>query len=1223
MDAFSSFLPMDRRQALANGYALPEQLQGAALFADLSGSSALTEELAAAYGPQRGAEELTQLLNRIYNVLTVEIDRYGGSVIGFSGDAILAWFDGADGHRAVTCALALQAAFVPVAGVPLPAARQVTLGLKVAVAAGAARRFLVGDRAIRMIEVLAGAVLDRLAAAERLARQGEVVLDPLTAACLRSRVRVAATRPGPRGAGPFVVVGGLARAAAPAPWPPLSPGALTPAQVRPWLLPAVHAWLASGQGDFLTELRPAVALFLRFAGLDYDHDAATGARLDAYIRWVQGILARYDGSLIQVTIGDKGSYLYAAFGAPLAHADDARRAVAAALELRAPPADLAYITGSAIGISGGLARTGTYGGSTRTYGVLGDAVNLGAGLMQAAAAGQVLLSGDLAGAVERSYTLHAVPRVPVKGPRATVPVLAVVGPRPTPAIRLQEPEYTHPLVGRAAELAHVAQLTARVLAGQGRILGLVAEAGMGKSRLVAEIIRRAMAAGMQGYGGAAQATGTRIAYLAWHAVWRAFFDLDPAAALDVQVAELEAAVAGVDPALRRRVPLLAPALGLSLPDNDLTRDMDAQLRKESLEALLVDCVKHRAQITPLLLVLEDAHWLDALSADLLGAIGRAIGALPVLVLLAYRPPDSTGGPALPVLALPYAGELRVGELSGAEVAELIADRLAAAGHPPALPAVLVDAITTRAAGNPFYIEELLNYLQDRGIALTDMANMDVMQLPDSLQSLILSRIDTLTVEQQTTLKVASIIGRVFPAAWLWRVHPDLGPVERVQADLRALAALDLTPLETPEPDPRYLFKHIITQEVTYASLPFALRARLHEQLATWLESSADAANPPLDLLAYHFGRSANTAKQHEYYRKAGDAAAARFANAAAVQYYENLLALLPAHEQGPVHVLLGDMQERLSAWDAAETHYRAALTLVGGVANAVHHAQASLGLGAVERARGAYSAAVIWLEQARREFADLGRQDGLSLVLIHLAIVYWVQGKLDQTQALVDEILALEETTGDKWRISRALHLLGNVDLSRGDYPMAREWWVRSLVLKRELGDKPGIAGSVTNMALAAFNEGQYTEARTLVTESLALYQELGSRREYGQARGVLARIHLAEGDFTTARSLFAANLILFRDLGARQEIVVSLIGLAAATEPAESRYAVRLIAAALALLAAIDSAIEPGDQLRADAVVAAAHARLGADGVREAWAQGQAMAWASAVDYALAPGDG
>jgi tetratricopeptide (TPR) repeat protein len=226
------------------------------------------------------------------------------------------------------------------------------------------------------------------------------------------------------------------------------------------------------------------------------------------------------------------------------------------------------------------------------------------------------------------------------------------------------------------------------------------------------------------------------------------------------------------------------------------------------------------------------------------------------------------------------------------------------------------------------------------------------------------------------------------------------------------------------------------------------------------------------------------------------------------------------------------------------------------------------------------------------------------------------------------EVLALEGTNGDKWRISRALHLLGNVGLSRQDYPMARRWWGQSLALKRELGDKPGIAASVTNMALAAFNEGQYAEARTLVTESLALYQELGFRREYGQARGVLAGIHLAERDPATARSLFAANLILFRDLGARHEIAVALIGLAEATRLAEStpaalRYALRLVAAATALLAAIDSLIEPRDQLWADSVVAAGQVRLSADEVQEIWAQGQSMAWPEAVAYALAPDNG
>src|SRR5262249_36757942 len=152
-------------------------------------------------------------------------------------------------------------------------------------------------------------------------------------------------------------------------------------------------------------------------------------------------------------------------------------------------------------------------------------------------------------------------------------------------------------------------------------------------------------------------------------------------------------------------------------------------------------------------------------------------------------------------------------------------------------------------------------------------------------------------------KVASVIGRAFPVAWLWGVHPNLGPAERVHADLEELARLNLATRAASEPEPRYLFKHVLIQEIAYESLPFAFRTQLHDQLAHWLEQHADA-EASLDLLAFHFGRSANPAKQREYYRRAGDAAAARFANTTAVDYYERLLTLLATDEQSDVLVSL-------------------------------------------------------------------------------------------------------------------------------------------------------------------------------------------------------------------------------------------------------------------------------------------------------------------------------
>src|SRR5262245_29094822 len=152
-------------------------------------------------------------------------------------------------------------------------------------------------------------------------------------------------------------------------------------------------------------------------------------------------------------------------------------------------------------------------------------------------------------------------------------------------------------------------------------------------------------------------------------------------------------------------------------------------------------------------------------------------------------------------------------------------------------------------------------------------------LPSSLHTLILSRIDQLSERERAALKFASVIGRLFCFAWLQGAYPVLGDAARLRADLDALARLDLTPLDTPEPELTYLFKHIVTQEVAYQSLTAQARATLHEQLAAYLERLAgDDIDRYLDLLAYHYEHSENLAKKREYFQRAGEAAAARFAN---------------------------------------------------------------------------------------------------------------------------------------------------------------------------------------------------------------------------------------------------------------------------------------------------------------------------------------------------------
>jgi class 3 adenylate cyclase/tetratricopeptide (TPR) repeat protein len=1238
MDTISSFIPMDRRFALARGAELPERATGAALFADIAGFTPLAEALAAQLGPQRGAEELTDRLNDVYGRLTALIDYYGGSVIGFSGDALTCWFDdrvesrdwrvesreGASQSllstlqspaelRAVACALAMQAAMAGVG----------ELAIKVAVAYGPVRRFLLGDPRHQLIEALAGPTLDRLAAAEHLARQGEVVLDSQAAGQLGASLTVAEWRIGEAAGERYAVVGSIAEPARPRPWPALPPEALPHEKARPWLLPSVYDQLRTGHGEFLTELRPVITLFLRFGGLNYD-DATAGNKLDAYLRWAQEVVSRYEGTLLQLTIGDKGSYLYATFGAPLAHADDPARAVGAALELRRPPPDLASINVVQIGIAGGRARAGAYGGTTRTYGVQGDAVNLAARLMQAAAPGQILIEERLSAAIERRYALEPLPPIRLKGKREPVTVAAVVGARPTPAIHLQEPRYTLPLVGRTAILEQIEDHLAMAAGGHGQILGITADAGMGKSRLVAEIVRRAADHGFAAYGGEAQSHGTRSAYLAWRPLWHMLFGLDASAPPHTQAADLERALAEVDPALLPRLPLLGGLLELPIHESDLVRSMDLALRKEALEQMLAGYLKVRAAGAPLLLVLEDAHWLDPLSVDLLTAIGHSIAGLPMLLAITRRPPDAHHPDPLPALTLAHATELRLGELTNGEAHELIVLRANALfDTPQALPPEFTDQLIARAQGNPFYIEELLNYAWSSGLAGRDAAAWARANPPDSLASLVLSRIDQLTAEQQTIIKVASVIGRTFPVAWLWGVHPNLGPGERVHADLEELTRLGLAVRAAPEPEPRYLFKHVLIQEIAYDSLPFALRAHLHNELARWLEERADAQES-LDLLAFHYGRSANHTKQREYYRRAGDAAAARFANATAIDYYERLLELLPIDEQGEALVSLGDVLERIGAYADANARYHEALSIADTTNDRGTRAQAQRGQGMVQWRRGEYSNALDWLYRARANCLASGDTLGATQTLLQIAQVLMFQGETSRARALAEEAQALALAHGDLLNAGRALHLLGNLAANRNELPEAHAFWSKSIELKRAIGDTMGVAATLANMGLRAHDASEYDDAQAMLEESLRIFHEAGARQQFILARSTLVQIRLAKGDLADARRLLMEDLALLRELGARWEMALDFVALAEvslaeATTAERARCAARLNGAAAGLLASIGATFFViNDRARVERIRATCRNILGEVAEEAAWNEGQHMDWPEALNYAL-----
>ncbi len=1282
MESLLAYIPSDRLGALIRHENLPDWTNGAALFADISGFTPLTESLCNALGPRRGAEELTKHLETVYSVLIAEVDHYGGSVIGFAGDAMLCWFDGAlvasrqdisvpcPSALAVASALAMQQAMGAFARIALPDHSAASLGLKVTVASGPARRFVVGSPKAHLMDVLAGATVTRTAAAEHLASKGEVLTDAATAEALGERLVIREWREDPVDCERFAVVKGLTQPVRAAQARMPTADGLKPEELNPWLFPSLVERERAGQTAFLNEFRPCVALFVRFIGIDYDGDEAA-EQLNEFIFRAQAIVQRHGGTLLEITIGDKGSYAYINFGVFTAHEDDEHRAVQTALELRNVAQDLSFLEPLQMGVTQGALRVGANGGQTRrSFVAMGDEVNLAARLMSKAAPGEILLSSRVQRATESQFVFEPRPPVPFKGKAEPLPVFAVTGERRQRAYRLQEPNYALPMIGRAAELQIIGEKLDRALQNNAQVIGIVSDAGLGKSRLVAEVIRLARKKGFVGYGGACQSDGMNNPYLVWKSVWSAFFDVDPELPVRKQIRLLEGDIEDRTPERVQAMPLLSSLLDIAIAENEFTRALEPQHRKSALHALLLDCLESAAKEQPLLVVIEDAHWIDAMSHELLDELAKGLANSAICFLLAYRPQHE-----LHVEGLPSFTRIELRELTRSEAEQAIRAKLAQLypARRGAVPPELVDRLMQRAQGNPFYLEELLNYLRDRGLDPRDPADLEKIELPDSLHTLVLSRIDQLTEHEKSTLRVASIIGRLFPAAWLAGYYPVLGNVEHVKADLQELDALDITPVDPSERELAYLFKHIVLHEVTYESLPFATRSKLHELLAQYIEQRVEAGDlseaPFLDTLVHHYAHSANEAKQLEYLLMAGRAAEAAYANDAAVSYYRRAIALQPESQQAATMLRLAQVLELMGEWTDAEAMNRKAEALARSFHNAQERAQAEHALGILMRKRGVYAESEVWLERARTKYEETGNAVGISRVLSDLGELQRLQGKFAEARthydgslqvaarivdpkaqqaarayalkgagvvanwtgeyaeakARYEESLALCRELGDSHGVAVLLNNLGVIARFQRDLNAAWEANAESLALFRKMGNRWALGQLLNNQACIASDQGDYAQARSLLEESLSIRRQLGDKAGLALSLNTLADVLLDQGDYGSVTPLLEESLSINRELGDRTAIAYLLedyAGLAAAG--ARAGVALQLAGFAAALRDSIGAPLPAAEQARLERMLAPAKAALSVQDAASAWETGRSMSSEEAIDLArLCPSPG
>ncbi|RLC89577.1 MAG: hypothetical protein DRI77_15595, partial [Chloroflexi bacterium] len=732
--AVSSYLP---RQVVVPLLANPQIgrvegwfTHGTVMFADISGFTALSEKLSQL--GKEGAEEITAIVNRFFAALLDVTDHYGGDLLKFGGDAMLLFFGGADhALRACLAALRMQETMATLSETHTS---QGIFHLRMHIGLGSGPLFMAHLGSEEGMEfTVMGRAMGQMAQAEDQAAAGEVFMDSATYRAVAGHAIIGEIREG------FCHLVGF-REGTPdlggAPEDPLSTLPPPPTggdDALPWItgtvrrIRALELFLPPGLMDKIKleperitiggEYRPVTMFFANFYGIDEiieelgeTRSAEITAILNAHFTTMRRIIAKYGGVVNKVDSYAVGHRIMAFFGAPRAHVDDPERTVRAALEMQEAMAAFAELDTSQgffflkqrIGVNTGLVFAGNVGSPTRPeYSVMGGAVNLAARLMAVAADGQVLINQSTARQTGDTFLLHEQEPVRVKGISLPVHNYEVLG--------LQERRvravHRHPLIGRDAEWQTVHALTDLALAGETRVLTIVGDVGMGKSRFLEEVTAHwSEEHGASSISATCPSFGRHTPYLPWLDILRAFFGFDPADSNQVKMEKIEALLVESDPTWRDWTVLIGRLLGLEVEETGLVRGLDAQTRRRVIFRVVTGLVEHIAGEQPLLLVVDDLQWADDTSVALVNQVARQVSGRPLLLVLAHRPEETL---ALDVADLPRHTGLRLEELSDEASLRLLDTLLPTT---PQMPQQLKELILQNAQGNPLFIEEVAHSL---------------------------------------------------------------------------------------------------------------------------------------------------------------------------------------------------------------------------------------------------------------------------------------------------------------------------------------------------------------------------------------------------------------------------------------------------------------------------------------------------------------------------------
>ena len=891
-----------------------------------------------------------------------------------------------------------------------------------------------------------------------------------------------------------------------------------------------------------------------------------------------------------------GDSLVAIFGAPQAHEDDPERAVAAAVAIREAIARRSQLAPTPlrvrVGVNSGLVVAGATGDGRQT-GVLGDAVNIAARLQQAAGPGEVIVSASVWRRVRERYDAQHIGLLEVRGREQPVEAYRIEGPR-VPGARRQAP-----FVGRREEMALLDILWSSVEKGNTHVVSIAGEPGVGKSRLMSQFVPREEALDVRVSCDSERAFGPFLD-LVQGILGRRPVD---AADLKQQVTAL-----GVDAETGQ---LLGALLGLAGAP-PVVRMADEQ-QKRQVFAGVWQFLLAAPQGRPALILFDDLHWADRSSIELLGFLLERLNGVPMMIVLTIRP----GFEQIERSALRASHTaIHLEPMSREESVAVARGFLGVT----ALPEDLERIIGTRAEGNPFFIEELLQALLELGsLAVVDgravLARLDV-EIPDTVQGTVLARVDRLTPAERSLLQQLAVIGRHFSTDLVQAVTGD----EKIGASLDALARAQL--LVSPAPN-QWSFKHALIQEVTYETLLLRQRKDLHGRVAEALEAGAADDPASLEVLAGHYARAEISDKARRYSMAAGDLAAERMGFKEAMGRYETALRLWGSGDEegrlallgklGFASLLGGDLARSRSALIEAESGWRSLGNLRRAGATLSMLGRSHWANGEMDRAGDVLERAItvlspdgpspelvrayMWASTLHMLIGDVavGAQlartgleiatpldvDGMRANLLNtLGVCETSLGEIDGFQRL-DEARELADRSGDPEAIGRIYVNLPDNLCKFGRFEEGVVLSQRGREVMRKLGSPTFEWFIAANEATMLMELGRYDEAEALTQEGLGSHRTVLGIPGQVNAGMVNADLLIRQGRYAQARLLVDESLPLARRIGGGEFLAPALVIEAQLDEAQGSTASARqLLSEAIDIVLATPSLIHLGPPL-------------------------------------------